>query len=334
MTEREFETLVREHRSTIYTVCYMFSTDKDEVADLFQEILINLWRGSGTFRGESALNSWIWKVALNTCISQDRKKRRGPRTEPLSMDIDLFDEQAEDTRQFGLLREPGWKTSVMRKSARSWESPRGMSPSVLSESRNNSKRCSNMETTDKTLLEMQQQMQQLREKLDSQKIVNERILRRSCGRTIDRLRIKSNAPIVAGIAGLALIPFLHHLGFSPLLLIVTGVFMIAGIVATLITKQYIPNLNKDLVTATTELTKFRKINADWYKYGVPFLLVWLGILIWDVVKNLQLGGPELYGFLCGSAIGLVAGLVLGLKNRRDILDASDDLLGQIEELKG
>ena len=72
MTEREFETLVREHRSTIYTVCYMFSTDKDEVADLFQEILINLWRGSGTFRGESALNSWIWKVALNTCISQDR----------------------------------------------------------------------------------------------------------------------------------------------------------------------------------------------------------------------------------------------------------------------
>ena len=49
--------------------------------------------------------------------------------------------------------------------------------------------------------------------------------------------------------------------------------MIAGIVATLITKQYIPDLNKDLVTATTELTKFRKINADWYKYGVPLLLV-------------------------------------------------------------
>ena len=47
----------------------------------------------------------IWKVALNTCITQDRKKKRGLRTEPLSMDIDLFDEQAEDTRQIGLLRE-------------------------------------------------------------------------------------------------------------------------------------------------------------------------------------------------------------------------------------
>ena len=190
-----------------------------------------------------------------------------------------------------------------------------------------------METNDNTLLEMQRQMQQLREKLDSQKIVNERILRKSCGRTIDRLRFKSNAPIIAGVLGLALIPLLHHMGFSNLLVIVTGVFMLAGIVATLITKQYIPNLNRDLVTATTELTKFRKINAEWYKYGLPFLAVWLGVLIWDVVKNLQLGGSELYGFLAGSCIGLALGLVLGLKNRRDILDASDDLLGQIEDLK-
>jgi len=105
MTEQQFEKMVREHRSTIYTVCYMFSTDRDQVEDLFQETLINLWRGSGTFRGESALSSWIYKVALNTCISYDRKKKRGLQTLPLSMDIDLFDEKEEDTRQFTLLRE-------------------------------------------------------------------------------------------------------------------------------------------------------------------------------------------------------------------------------------
>ena len=104
MTEREFEKMIREHKGTIYTVCYMFSGDPDEVADLFQEILINLWRGSGTFRGDSAQGSWIWKVALNTCISSDRKKKRGPQTSPLSMDIDLFEDQDADTRQIGLLR--------------------------------------------------------------------------------------------------------------------------------------------------------------------------------------------------------------------------------------
>lgn len=97
--------MVREHRGTIYTVCYMFSTDRDEVADLFQEVLINLWRGAGTFRGDSALNSWIYKVALNTCITWDRKKKRGVKAEPLSMDIDPFDNSAENTRQANMLRE-------------------------------------------------------------------------------------------------------------------------------------------------------------------------------------------------------------------------------------
>ena len=105
MTEREFEKMVREHRSTIYTVCYMFSTDKDEVADLFQEILINLWKGSESFRGDSGAGTWIWKVSLNTCISHDRTQRRRPRTEPLSLDIDLFEDTDEGTRQAGLLRE-------------------------------------------------------------------------------------------------------------------------------------------------------------------------------------------------------------------------------------
>ena len=105
MTQQEFETMVREHRGTIYTVCYMFSTDRDEVADLFQEVLINLWRGAGTFRGDSALNSWIYKVALNTCITWDRKNKRSVKAEPLSMNIDMFDSSAENTRQANMLRE-------------------------------------------------------------------------------------------------------------------------------------------------------------------------------------------------------------------------------------
>ena len=103
MTEREFEKMVREHKGTIYTVCYMFSSDKDEVADLFQETLINLWKGVNTFRGDADINSWIWKVSLNTCISHDRKRKI--RTEPLSLNIDLFEDTDEGTRQADLLRQ-------------------------------------------------------------------------------------------------------------------------------------------------------------------------------------------------------------------------------------
>ena len=50
-------------------------------------------------------------------------------------------------------------------------------------------------------------------------------------------------------------------------------------------------------------------------------------------SNHMFSGSELYGFIAGASVGLVIGLILGLKNRRDILNASDDLLSQIEDLK-
>ena len=91
--EREFEEMVRANRSTIYTVCYMFSQDQDEVADLFQEVLINLWKSMPTFEGRSNVRSWIYRVSLNVCISLDHKKRRN-KTVPLTMDINPYEEIA------------------------------------------------------------------------------------------------------------------------------------------------------------------------------------------------------------------------------------------------
>lgn len=100
--ELEFEQMVRAHKSTIYTVCFMFSKDADEVDDLFQEVLINLWRGFKDFKGESKIETWIWRVSFNTCISQERKKKRASHI-PLEMGIDLFHDKDEDTRQIQML---------------------------------------------------------------------------------------------------------------------------------------------------------------------------------------------------------------------------------------
>lgn len=99
--EKRFAGLVREHKATIYTVCYMFSKDADEVNDLFQEILINLWRGFGAFEGKSDVRTWFYRVALNTCISIDRKKKRA--TLPLKMDVNLYEDNDVDTRQVKML---------------------------------------------------------------------------------------------------------------------------------------------------------------------------------------------------------------------------------------
>ena len=101
-SEQQFAELVKAHKSTIYTVCYMFSKDEDEVNDLFQEVLVNLWKGFGSFEGRSDARIWVYRVSLNTCISDDRKKKRR-KTVPLSMDINLFEDRDADSRQVQML---------------------------------------------------------------------------------------------------------------------------------------------------------------------------------------------------------------------------------------
>jgi len=94
-----FAQLVREHKSTIYTVCYMFSHDEEEVNDLFQETLINMWKGIDSFREESKISTWIYRVALNTCLLQERKKKKEVKKVPLTMNVNFFhDEDTHSTQ--------------------------------------------------------------------------------------------------------------------------------------------------------------------------------------------------------------------------------------------
>lgn len=105
MKEKEdvFSQLVREHKAQIYSVCYMFSKDADEINDLYQEVLISLWNGLDNFRGDSKINTWIWRVSLNTCISYERKNRKRKDVVPLTMDIDLFDDNDDEVMQIRIL---------------------------------------------------------------------------------------------------------------------------------------------------------------------------------------------------------------------------------------
>ena len=101
--ELQFTKMVKEYRKTIYTVCYFYSKDSEEVNDLYQEILINLWKGFEKFRGESSLKTWIWRVSLNTCNNQNRKKKSSVQTIPLSIDIDLYNDDDVQSKQIQIL---------------------------------------------------------------------------------------------------------------------------------------------------------------------------------------------------------------------------------------
>ncbi|MCQ2234874.1 MAG: RNA polymerase sigma factor [Paludibacteraceae bacterium] len=86
--EERFNHLVNDHKRTIYTVCYMFSNQTYEVEELYQEILIRLWMGFGSFKGQSEERTWVYRVALNTAINRRKSRLRRIETVPLTLDID------------------------------------------------------------------------------------------------------------------------------------------------------------------------------------------------------------------------------------------------------
>lgn len=86
--ESRYRRLVNDNQLIIYKVCSMFATDKGTVDELYQEILINFWKGLDTFRGDSKMSSWVYRIAFNTCISYSRKRKQLKEVLPITADIE------------------------------------------------------------------------------------------------------------------------------------------------------------------------------------------------------------------------------------------------------
>lgn len=91
--EHDFVKIVQDHERIIYKVCSFYVSDTVPLADLYQEVISNLWTGFTKFRYESAFSTWIYRVALNTCISGMRKEKKRPKGE-VTLDM-LSDQLAE-----------------------------------------------------------------------------------------------------------------------------------------------------------------------------------------------------------------------------------------------
>jgi RNA polymerase sigma-70 factor (ECF subfamily) len=81
--EKKFIDLINQHQGLIHKVCLMYEHDRDVRNDLFQEIVLQLWKSFPSFRGEAKITTWMYRIALNTAISGYRKQSRGVKTEDL-----------------------------------------------------------------------------------------------------------------------------------------------------------------------------------------------------------------------------------------------------------
>lgn len=76
--EEEFLKSVNKHQGIIFKVCRMYCSDNIEAEDLFQEILLQLWKSWPRFNQNSTVSTWIYKIGLNTAITRLRKKNMKP----------------------------------------------------------------------------------------------------------------------------------------------------------------------------------------------------------------------------------------------------------------
>src|SRR5688572_18981525 len=86
--ETAFIEMINNHRGIIYKVSNLYCHEKADKEDLFQEIVIQLWKSFPTFRNESKLSTWMYRVALNTAISFFRKETKKPERKSIT-DIEL-----------------------------------------------------------------------------------------------------------------------------------------------------------------------------------------------------------------------------------------------------
>ena len=82
--QEAFIRLVDQHRGILHKVCRLYCFTDTDRQDLFQEIVIQLWRSYPRFRGDAKFSTWLYRIALNTAISDLRKQR--PPTTPTSPD--------------------------------------------------------------------------------------------------------------------------------------------------------------------------------------------------------------------------------------------------------
>jgi RNA polymerase sigma-70 factor (ECF subfamily) len=76
-----FQSLIAKHQGLIFKVCNMYCDNREDKEDLFQDIVLQLWRTYPSFRAEAKVSTWLYQVALNNAIARMRKEKRAQQFE-------------------------------------------------------------------------------------------------------------------------------------------------------------------------------------------------------------------------------------------------------------
>lgn len=74
--EEKFNEIVSESSDSIRRICRYYNSNAEEQKDMYQEVLVNIWKSLDSFRGDSAISTWVYRVAVNTALTFTGKAYR------------------------------------------------------------------------------------------------------------------------------------------------------------------------------------------------------------------------------------------------------------------
>ena len=99
-TEKQFENHISQNELLISKVCRIYAYTNADRKDLFQEIVIQLWKAYPKFKGEAAFSTWLYRVAINTAITRLRKEKYFITSyEPAALPVAVWDEAEGETAE-------------------------------------------------------------------------------------------------------------------------------------------------------------------------------------------------------------------------------------------
>lgn len=104
----QFLEMIRQNEGIIYKVTSFYTDTEHPLGDLYQEVVLNLWKAFPSFRGDSKCSTWIYRIALNTCVSFYRRSKKNISYVDISMDIpDVVDNNEEIQELYKLINRLG-----------------------------------------------------------------------------------------------------------------------------------------------------------------------------------------------------------------------------------
>jgi len=119
--ENKFQELIQDHTSQIQRICFGFTNSSEEVKDLYQEVLINVWKSIDGFRNDAAIATWLHRITINTCLLWNKRKKKFLSSKSMVeyMNLEVEELEKESSPELIQLRrainqlKPGDKTLIL-----------------------------------------------------------------------------------------------------------------------------------------------------------------------------------------------------------------------------